>query len=798
MSEALAWWAALTLIGAAAFPLAFVLFPDLPDRGYTLARPLGLFWLAYVLWAGSALRLIPNLTATVVALVVALEVVGIAVAARRLPEIVSFLRRNLLYVLVCEALFAGAFGLALWLRSHVAGIHDIEKPMDFLMLNAVLESRFFPPYDPWLAGERLNYYYFGYVVQSVPIRFLGIPPSVGYNLALTGALALGATAAFGLAYNLVRSSGGGRGVGALAAGALTVYLVFIAGNLEGFLEVLSAQGIGDASTYGWTAVRTLDGVRRTDTWYPTVHWWWLAPITFSGYLSWSEFPFFSYVLGDLHPHVLATPFTFVALGMGLALLLGGEGTAFFWRHPERVLAAGLLVGGLGFINSWHLPPALAVLTLATAIGCLRLDRGVLAALATATGYGATVAVLAVALFSPFYFGSQNPTDLFFSQGPSIRPAHVFLFWGAMLVPVFTLGLVEAVRTLRRPRRGWALTVAAVVSCLPLAAWAIGHRPLSVPTIDLPHQTWGWPTVCLLSGTLFLVLTGLLGRLLAGQAAGGGAGGTFALALAALGLGMLLVPELVIVRDTLGLRVNTILKLWYQGWLFLGPATAFATYAGVRRLPEMPLALRLPALTWGGAMAALLLAALAYPVTASFARTDGFRTHRTIDGLDFLRRADPHEYEATLWLAARTDNDDVVLEATGPGYSQYGRIASRTGVQTVLGWPGHERQWRGIPSSVLEARWREVDRAYCSPDVAVARAIMSKYRVRYVYVGKLERQRYLDQAIPEEQKRMLDPVCHEGRESVALGLAKFAQFMDVAYRNAEVVIYVVREGSGGRP
>ena len=100
--------------------------------------------------------------------------------------------------------------------------------------------------------------------------------------------------------------------------------------------------------------------------------------------------------------------------------------------------------------------------------------------------------------------------------------------------------------------------------------------------------------------------------------------------------------------------------------------------------------------------------------------------------------------------------------------------------------------------MLEARWREVDRAYCSPDVAVARAIMSKYRVRYVYVGKLERQRYLDQAIPEEQKRMLDPVCHEGRESVALGLAKFAQFMDVAYRNAEVVIYVVREGSGGRP
>ena len=82
-------------------------------------------------------------------------------------------------------------------------------------------------------------------------------------------------------------------------------------------------------------------------------------------------------------------------------------------------------------------------------------------------------------------------------------------------------------------------------------------------------------------------------------------------------------------------------------------------------------------------------------------------------------------------------------------------------------------------------------AYCSPDPAVAQALLSRYGVRYVYVGRVERQRYLEQSIPEDQRRALPPECRAGREAVAAGLAKFGQFMDVVFRNQEVVIYRVR-------
>jgi hypothetical protein len=59
-----------------------------------------------------------------------------------------------------------------------------EKPMVFSFLNAILKSTSFPPYNPWLAGYYLNYYYYGFVVVSLPIKLLGLVPAFAYNLVL--------------------------------------------------------------------------------------------------------------------------------------------------------------------------------------------------------------------------------------------------------------------------------------------------------------------------------------------------------------------------------------------------------------------------------------------------------------------------------------------------------------------------------------------------------------------------------------------------------------------------------------
>src|SRR3990172_6836234 len=78
MKEALAFWLAASLIGAAAFPLTFAFFGRLPDRGYALARVVGLLLLGYALWIGATVGLFPNNRGSVVLLIVLLAAASLA------------------------------------------------------------------------------------------------------------------------------------------------------------------------------------------------------------------------------------------------------------------------------------------------------------------------------------------------------------------------------------------------------------------------------------------------------------------------------------------------------------------------------------------------------------------------------------------------------------------------------------------------------------------------------------------------------------------------------------------------
>ena len=60
--------------------------------------------------------------------------------------------------------------------------------------------------------------------------------------------------------------------------------------------------------------------------------------------------------------------------------------------------------------------------------------------------------------------------------------------------------------------------------------------------------------------------------------------------------------------------------------------------------------------------------------------------------------------------------------------------------TILGWAGHEHQWRGTREP-LEGRAEDVRRIYSGRDPAEATRLLQKYGVRYVYVGRRERDSY---------------------------------------------------------
>ncbi len=360
---ALRWWIGLTFLGALAWPLAYVLLRRLPDRGFAFLRPVGLLVGAYVYWLAGTLGFSGNHSG---GLVLAFLVLGGLswLAYRRRPAgdppLRDWLRANWRAALAIELFFTATFALWVWARAQNPSIAATEKPMELAFLSGVGLSPSFPPLDPWLSGYAISYYYFGYVMVSLLTSFLAdfalLPEAYTFNLAIAWLFAATATGALGIVTNLVslrrntryeiRDTSEERGSElvsrisnlvsgkALAWGVVAGLAVALAGNMQVGLELLHGNGVGPDGFWAWLDVRDISGpaVATEPARYETANWWWwrtsrvIHEYTLSGRAEEGlepivEIPAFSFVLGDLHPHVLALPFAFLALAVALAWYL---------------------------------------------------------------------------------------------------------------------------------------------------------------------------------------------------------------------------------------------------------------------------------------------------------------------------------------------------------------------------------------------------------------------------------------------------------------------------------------------
>jgi len=232
---------------------------------------------------------------------------------------------------------------------------------------------------------------------------------------------------------------------------------------------------------------------------------------------------------------------------------------------------------------------------------------------------------------------------------------------------------------------------------------------------------------------------------------------FVLLLIATGVLLTLGVEFVYVKDHFGTRMNTVFKFYFQAWILWGIGGAYALTTFIRRSGV------------GGAAvvtvaAALIFAGLIYPALAIPARADEYGGPVTLDGAAYLAQSRPADYAAIAWLNEHVSGAPVILETPGGSYAYEGRVSAHTGLPTVLGWVGHEHQWRGTYDEQSQ-RQEDISTLYTSVDVEEVLTLLDKYDIRYVYVGQLERDLY--------------PVA---------GLAKFAGLMETVYDSGGVVIY----------
>ncbi len=817
----LAWYAVIQLVGLAAMPLAWRIFPRLPDRGAAFSKPLGVLLLGFILWWGTSYGLLRNSTggAWLALLLLAglswgagWQGVRTAFQERRLP-----LRGGWRTLLAGEALFLLAFLGWTLVRAYDPAINHTEQPMDLMFMSSIWVSPTFPPQDAWLAGYAVSYYYLGYWLLVTLARLAGQLPPVAYNLGQACWFGLLLSASFGLGFNLLAGDPARTRrdlpLSAYAGGLLSALAVGLMGNLQGILEWLHAQGVDVSGLARLVDVRGFpEQAPVTGQWFIDRGWWWWrsrrvlrdTDLLGNHMEVIDEFPFFSYLLGDNHPHVLAMPFVLLVLAMLLNLFRGlrsplsqasgaSGSTAppedkgatalprrglpaplqeLATRAPGGILGAGILLlalGGLVTMNTWDFPPYWLLLALVIlAAGIRRSGLG-----APLLGLAGGVAVLALAatlaVYFPYFLTAQSQAGGFLPNlfNPTHLPQFLVMF-GHFLLGIgvlFGLAWQEA-----RPTWGRLAVAVGLSLGLPLAfltataflALNTGLGQEALTRMALPPDMPGYAQAILgrwlaRPWTLLLVglLVGLAGALVWQRLLGQGdseAGGTlsddttFALLLAGLGLLLVYAPEFVYLRDFFGTRMNTVFKFYYQGWLLLALSSSYALVLGLRQLTR----LRPAGLV---SLAALLLstATLIYPVASIYSKTGGFVSPApTLDGLAYVAQ---DERAAMAWIRENVPPGALVVEGKGASYrADRSRFSAATGRPTLLGWDGHESQWRGKAySRMAQGRPEALETIYRTGSPVEIAATLERWGIEFVLVGPAERTDY--ELTPQDEARL---------------------------------------------
>ncbi len=236
---------------------------------------------------------------------------------------------------------------------------------------------------------------------------------------------------------------------------------------------------------------------------------------------------------------------------------------------------------------------------------------------------------------------------------------------------------------------------------------------------------------------------------------------FTLLLGAFAFGLVAMTEIVFLKDVFAgsyPRMNTVFKFYFQAWALLSITSGAALYFVYEGFQSAVSAKgwqrwvgRGGQVIWSAVLLVFFLAGMVYPIVGSYQRTNHY-TQRTnsLDGLNYLQSYDPSDYAAIRWLNSHVQGGPVIVEAFNPqggDYSDYGRISAFTGLPTLMGWAGHEYQWRvnwlndAYNANDFYHRGADISAIYTNTNPDTVLSLMNRYNAHYLYVGSLEKTTY---------------------------------------------------------
>ena len=798
-SQVINWWLVLLASGVAFMPLAMLVLRRFKDSGWLFAKVIGVAVSGWFMWFLSSVKIMKfdgfgcwfSLMFCFAANVV-LYMLYIKSRKDKLGFIVfEDPKGTITHIALGELLFLLAFIIWNYIKAFKPEAYGTtEKMMDYGFMKAMFKSDYMPPEDMWLAGESINYYYVGQFMATYITKLAGTGVEYGYNLSLNMLAAFGFILPCSIVFNASDIFKAEKNelkdrIFPYVAAAVAGLAVSIAGNLHYNIfcklaptirNILGLEKLADNTGYNFDNYWFPNATRyigyNPDTADKTIH----------------EFPSYSFVLGDLHAHVINIMFVLTVVAVLLGLLMirkkeleraaSGEylkadakkgilGISFNEIFQPSIILCGFFIGLFHTTNYWDYPIYFVV--------C-----------------GAVILFMNCRLYN----FSLNTLKL------TLFHAIVVLGTAKITALPFTLNFKQ------------------IASALKLCE---NHTPLYQLLI-----LWGLPVTvtCIFLGVLIKEKRGYAAYTDRNDKDPGRKNGLFRfianlkisdlfiITIALCAIGLVLIPEIVYVKDIYSgdyKRANTMFKLSYQAFILFGMVMGYALsrfifYAkkGVLRACGIVLLIILlrsfgyfdnATKAWFGEysfvtkdgalskdidsiitivyylMFVLFVIELFYLIEIKKKTTKGLiagtlgtlfvmtvviilfsslyvkpEKYKYLNSGVYLQNENVDDYLAVNWIEENIEGRPVMLEANGVSYKYNNRISAVTGLPTILGWRTHEWLWHstsadgGVPEIVTK-REKDVETIYTSNDNSEVEKLLKEYNVAYIYVGGCEREKF---------------------------------------------------------
>ena len=209
------------------------------------------------------------------------------------------------------------------------------------------------------------------------------------------------------------------------------------------------------------------------------------------------------------------------------------------------------------------------------------------------------------------------------------------------------------------------------------------------------------------------------------------GATVFAGLLALGtVGLVLLPELVFVKDIYGTdhaRANTMFKFSFR-------AQSVGFIAGFGLAGMLLAQSRL----WRF-VAILALLPLVAPIRYAEHTFAPPSKIQSLSGMSFLG---PEQEVVRYLRGVELAPGESIAEAPGKSFTEENWVSAMTGLPVPAGWFGHEWLWRD-DIKAIDTRGRHIRTLYQTDTTATACRILRRYGIRFVVIGKVERAAFED-------------------------------------------------------